>query len=307
MYLTSGAKVRTSRSRSGSDRSCGGTPSRARACPRTTIQRARAGSRWRVSCSLLLEEVRDRTCGSRIGSPDPGTLERLDGRPSTPPHFCEDRADLLRNFRGRPPMMRDASARPSHSMPPKGSPAAPWPSASSAVPPPTAGRSAAADRERALAAERLAGYRALWPPRPPRSLIVHARYEARRRPARAGLQGPAREPRRSPSAAPPSRRAVDALEAEPREPVLLNYAGVLLLRARAPSRRRRGALPRRPAPGPDARRRRAQPRASASAAARGRRPSLAGEVAAPGPRPRPRAERIAAAARPAEGLTSASA
>src|SRR6185312_8147227 len=81
----------------------------------------------------------------------------------------------------------------------------------------------------ALFREDLAAYRALFTGAAAQE-NVHARYATRRAVLEAGLQGPAKE---SPKAiaqrfAAVAGVALDALEAEPREPVFLNYAGVAL-------------------------------------------------------------------------------
>jgi Flp pilus assembly protein TadD len=81
----------------------------------------------------------------------------------------------------------------------------------------------------ALLREDLAGYRGVFAETASEP-GVHARYATRRAVLEAGLQGP---PREAPKAtalrfAAVSGVALDALEAEPREPVFLNYAGVAL-------------------------------------------------------------------------------
>src|SRR3954452_7670979 len=155
----------------------------------------------------------------------------------------------------------------------------------------------------ALLREDLAAYRTLFAGTAQQD-DVHARYRARRAIIEAGLQGPERE---APTAtaqrfAAVAGVALDALEIEPREPVFLNYAGVAmyelgsytaaeaLFRAAyrltptlAHVRQNLDALVARPRTG--------------------RRPSLPAAVSVTLPELARRAERCAAAARPARGLT----
>ena len=108
----------------------------------------------------------------------------------------------------------------------------------------------------------------------------------------------------SPARSPSPRRAIELLEAEPREPGFLNVRRRRLLRARR-ARRRRAPVPGRPPPRSRSRARREQPRPSSSAAAARR--------LQPPPLPAGRPRRAAHAgrarqarrrgARPAEGLT----
>ena len=122
---------------------------------------------------------------------------------------------------------------------------------------------------------------------------------ARGRPARVARR-PARPRRRDGRR---RRRAIELLEAEPREPVLPERRGRRLLRARR-ARRGRAPLPGRPPPGPRARARREQPRpAPARRRARLQPPPLPPAVRAAMRELAPRGKRVAAAARPAEGLT----
>jgi glycosyltransferase involved in cell wall biosynthesis len=155
----------------------------------------------------------------------------------------------------------------------------------------------------ALAREDLRAYRALFADTAAQERI-HARYATRRALLEAGLQGPARE---TPAAtaqrfAAVAGVALDALESEPREPVFLNYAGVALYELGSyaaaealfrAARRLSATLPH------------VRENLDALAARRrsGRRPALAAAAAAALPALARRAERVAAAARPAEGMT----
>src|SRR3954470_2127317 len=81
----------------------------------------------------------------------------------------------------------------------------------------------------ALGREDLAAYRVLFADAATQD-DVHARYATRRAILEAGLEGPERE---TPTAtaqrfATVAGVVLDALEAEPREPVFLNYAGVAM-------------------------------------------------------------------------------
>src|SRR3954451_13110751 len=81
----------------------------------------------------------------------------------------------------------------------------------------------------ALAREDLSAYRELFAATAEQE-DVHARYKARRSILEAGLQGPLREAAKATAQrfAAVAAVALDALEADPREPVFLNYAGVAL-------------------------------------------------------------------------------
>ncbi|HEX2102559.1 MAG TPA: glycosyltransferase family 2 protein, partial [Solirubrobacteraceae bacterium] len=155
----------------------------------------------------------------------------------------------------------------------------------------------------ALAREDLAGYRSLFAEATSEP-NVHARYATRRTLLEAGLAGPTRE---APKAV--AQRfgavaavAVDALEAEPREPLFLNYAGVALYElgswhaAEALFRAAERLDPSLP---------HVRENLSALQARRrsGRRPTLPASVSAVLPKIARRAERCAEAARPATGLT----
>src|SRR6185503_13846025 len=154
----------------------------------------------------------------------------------------------------------------------------------------------------ALFREDLAAYRALFTAAAQEN--VHARYATRRALLEAGLQGPAKE---SPKAiaqrfAAVAGVALDALDAEPREPVFLNYSGVALYElgsyaaAEALFRAAFRLSPTLP---------HVRENLDALVAARrtGRRPSLPATVAAVLPGLARRAERCAAAAQPVAGLT----
>src|SRR6185436_12713753 len=155
----------------------------------------------------------------------------------------------------------------------------------------------------ALFREDLAAYRALFAGAAAQENL-HERYATRRAVLEAGLQGPAKE---SPKAiaqrfAAVAGVALDALEAEPREPVFLNYAGVALYElgsyaaAEALFRAAFRLSPTLP---------HVRENLDALVAARrtGRRPSLPATVAAVLPGLARRAERCAAAAQPLAGLT----
>src|SRR3954467_3292702 len=81
----------------------------------------------------------------------------------------------------------------------------------------------------ALVREALAAFRTLFADTAAQD-DVHARYAARRSILEAGLQGPLREAAKATAQrfAAVAAVALDALEADPREPVFLNYAGVAL-------------------------------------------------------------------------------
>ena len=144
--------------------------------------------------------------------------------------------------------------------------------ASPATPPdPSAAAAACLDRHD------LDGYAALFARRR-RVADVHARYAARTKLVEAALRaGQAADRARVPAIYLAAARATVALlEEEPREPVLLNYAGVLLYELWSP--RRRGRAVRRRAPArPRARERRSATwtRSRAGARAASRRPSRA--------------------------------
>src|SRR3954452_19481965 len=133
---------------------------------------------------------------------------------------------------------------------------------------------------------------------------VHARYATRRALLEAGLQGPATE---SPKAiaqrfAAVAGVALDALEDEPREPLFLNYTGVALyelgsLAAAEALFRAAHRL------SPTLAHVRENLDALVASRRSGRRPNLPATVAAVLPKLARRAERCAAAARPATGLT----
>ena len=155
----------------------------------------------------------------------------------------------------------------------------------------------------ALAREDLAGYRALLADAAAER-NVHARYAMRRTLLEVGLAGP---PREAPKAvaqrfAVVAGVAIDALEAEPREPVFLNYAGVALYElgswaaAEALFRAAHRLSPTLPHV-------RANLDALVARRSSGRRPPLPASVSAVLPSLARRAERCAAAAQPVEGLT----
>src|SRR3954462_15007761 len=133
---------------------------------------------------------------------------------------------------------------------------------------------------------------------------VHARYATCRPLLEAGLTGPAREAPKATAHrfAVVAGLAVDALEAEPREPLFLNYAGVAMYElgsyaaAEALFRAAHRLSPTLP---------HVRENVDALAARRrtGRRPALPATVTAALPALARRAERVAGAARPANDLT----
>jgi glycosyltransferase involved in cell wall biosynthesis len=155
----------------------------------------------------------------------------------------------------------------------------------------------------ALVREDLAAYRTLFAGTAAEE-SVHARYAARRALLEAGLQGPQREAPKATAQrfATVAGVALDALEAEPREPVFLNYAGVALYElgslsaAEALFRAAYRLSPTLP---------HVRENLDALVARRraGRRPTLPAAVAAVLPGLARRAERVAAAAQPVKGLT----
>ena len=155
----------------------------------------------------------------------------------------------------------------------------------------------------ALAREDLDAYRALFADTAvPED--VHARYATRRSILEAGLQGPRRETAKATAErfATVAAVALDALEAEPAEPVFLNYAGVALYElgsyaaAEALFRAAYRLSPTLP---------HVRENLDALVARRrsGGRPQVPATVAAVLPKLARRAERVAAAAKPATGLT----
>jgi glycosyltransferase involved in cell wall biosynthesis len=155
----------------------------------------------------------------------------------------------------------------------------------------------------ALFREDLAAYRTVFAETAAQD-DVHARYATRRALLEAGLQGPATE---SPKAiaqrfAAVAGVALDALEDEPREPLFLNYAGVALyelgsLAAAEALFRAAHRL------SPTLLHVRENLDALVASRRSGRRPNLPATVAAVLPKLARRAERVAAAAQPATGLT----
>src|SRR4051812_30708674 len=155
----------------------------------------------------------------------------------------------------------------------------------------------------ALVREDLVAYRAAFADTAAQD-DVHARYGARRSILEAGLQGPQREAPKATAQrfATVAGVVLDALEADPREPVFLNYAGVALYElgsyaaAEALFRAAQRLSPTLP---------HVRENLAALAARRrtGRRPSLPATVAAALPALARRAERCATAAQPAKGLT----
>jgi glycosyltransferase involved in cell wall biosynthesis len=155
----------------------------------------------------------------------------------------------------------------------------------------------------ALVREDLAGYRALFADAAALE-DVHARYAARRALLEAGLQGPRREAPKATAQrfAAVAGVALEVLEGEPGEPVFLNYAGVALYElgsyaaAEALFRAAYRLSPTLP---------HVRENIDALVASRrtGRRPSLPASVAAVLAALARRAERVAAAAKPATGLT----
>ena len=171
---------------------------------------------------------------------------------------------------------------------------------------PTAAPTAADPRAAAasaLAREDLAGYRALFAEAASETGF-HARYAVRRALLEAGLAGPSRETPKAVAQrfATVAALALDVLEEEPREPVLLNYAGVALYELGSWS-------------AAEALFRSAQRLSATLAHVRdnlaaleagrrsGRRPTLPASVSAVLPGLARRAERCADAARPVAGLT----
>src|SRR4051812_24182587 len=155
----------------------------------------------------------------------------------------------------------------------------------------------------ALVREDLAAFRTLFADTAAQD-DVHARYAARRSILEIGLQGPLRE---TPKATAQRFGAVagvalDALEADPREPVFLNYAGVAMYElgsyaaAEALFRAAFRLSPTLP---------HVRENLDALVARRrtGRRPQVPAAVAAALPGLARRAERVSAAAQPAKGLT----
>src|SRR4051812_46100013 len=155
----------------------------------------------------------------------------------------------------------------------------------------------------ALAREDIAAYRSLFADAAV-DTDVHARYATRRTLLEAGLTGPAREAPKATAQrfAVVAGLAVDALEAEPREPLFLNYAGVAMYElgswaaAEALFRAAHRLSPTLPHV-------RETPAALAARRRAGRRPALPASVAAVLPALARRAERCAAAAKPAMGMT----
>jgi glycosyltransferase involved in cell wall biosynthesis len=155
----------------------------------------------------------------------------------------------------------------------------------------------------ALVREDLAAYRAVFSDTAAQE-DVHARYAARRSVLEAGLQGPQDETPKATAQrfATVAGVALDALEAEPREPVFLNYAGVALYElgsyaaAEALFRAAFRLSPTLP---------HVRENLDALVARRrtGRRPQVPAAVAAVLPGLAKRAERAGAAAQPAKGLT----
>src|SRR4051812_14431545 len=171
---------------------------------------------------------------------------------------------------------------------------------------PTARKTAADPRAAAtsaLAREDLAGYRALFADAAAET-GVHARYATRRTLLEAGLTGPVGEAPKAvaPRFATVAGVALDALEQEPREPVFLNYAGIALYELGSWSAaealfRAAERL------SPDLPHVRENLAALAERRRSGRRPALPSAVGAVLPKIARRAERCAAAAQPATGLT----
>src|SRR3954454_21865874 len=146
--------------------------------------------------------------------------------PWTPPHFwgCA-RPNIGLRFRTAVPM----TGRNPNAVSPFPSKGFPLPMALRVTRPtaaPVDPRDAAAT---ALAREDLSAYRELFAATAEQE-DVHARYKARRSILEAGLQGPVREAAKATAQrfAAVAAVALDALEADPREPVFLNYAGVAL-------------------------------------------------------------------------------
>src|SRR3954454_1814503 len=149
----------------------------------------------------------------------------------------------------------------------------------------------------ALVREDLDAYRKLFADAGARE-DVHERYAARKAILEAGLEGPRRETPKGTAQrfVTVAGGALDALEAEPAEPVFLNYAGIAfyelgsyaaaearfraayrLSPTLAPVRARRGALPRRVPPAPAAGARPRDPRRARRAPALGPPPAAAGD------------------------------
>jgi tetratricopeptide (TPR) repeat protein len=219
----------------------------------------------------------------------------MDGSP-----FLGMRTDPLR-FCAQRPMNGGEPQRRSPAFPPKGPPVP----MALRVTRPTARTTAdpRAAASSALAREDLAAYRALFAETAEQS-DVHARYGTRRALLEAGLAGPDREAPKAVAQrfATVAALALDALEAEPREPLFLNYAGIALYELGSWSaaealfraaERLDGSLPH------------VRDNLAALQAHRrsGRRPALPASVSALLPKIARRAERCAEAARPATGLT----
>jgi tetratricopeptide (TPR) repeat protein len=155
----------------------------------------------------------------------------------------------------------------------------------------------------ALVREDLAAYRALFADAGGRE-DVHARYAARKAILEAGLQGPRREAAKATAQrfATVAAVALDALEAQPAEPVFLNYAGIAFyeLGSYAAAEALFRAAYRL---SPTLAHVRENLDALVARRRSGGRPSLPATVAAVLPPLARRTERVAAAARPATGLT----
>jgi glycosyltransferase involved in cell wall biosynthesis len=155
----------------------------------------------------------------------------------------------------------------------------------------------------ALAREDLAGYRSLYADAAADDRF-HARYAIRRALLEAGLAGPARETPKAVAQrfATVADLALSALEDEPREPVVLNYAGIALyeLGSWTAAEALFRAAQRLSATLPHVRENLAALEAQRRS---GRRPALPAAVSAVLPGLARRAERCADAARPATGLT----
>src|SRR4051812_19965480 len=154
----------------------------------------------------------------------------------------------------------------------------------------------------ALVREDLAAYRAVFADTAARE-DYHARYAARRAILEAGLQGPDRETPKATAQrfAAVAGGALDALEAEPREPVFLNYAGVAMYELGS-YRAAEGLFRAAYRLSPTLAHVRQNLDALVASRRSGRRPSLPAAVSVALPELARRAERCAAAAQPVEGL-----